>query len=132
MTVVKDGEVTFPPPKISVSAAPAKKVEAAKKEEVAEEKPGKLKWVLAFAFAALFALIAHFTFRIPFSLYRVRISLRGWLLRCLECNPFSAYSVDVCNQRNFRYYCCRFNSANVWYKCTDRCSFIYSNYYSFY
>jgi NAD(P) transhydrogenase subunit alpha len=61
MTVVKDGEVTFPPPKISVSAAPAKKVEAAKKEEVAEEKPGKLKWVLAFAFAALFALIAHFS-----------------------------------------------------------------------
>lgn len=61
MTVVKDGEVTFPPPKISVSAAPAKKVEAAKKEEVTEEKPGKLKWVLAFAFAALFALIAHFS-----------------------------------------------------------------------
>lgn len=60
MTVVKEGDVTFPPPKISVSAAPTKKAEV-KKEEVKEEKPSKLKWVFAVLFAVIFALIAHFS-----------------------------------------------------------------------
>ncbi|MBQ8706950.1 MAG: Re/Si-specific NAD(P)(+) transhydrogenase subunit alpha [Succinivibrionaceae bacterium] len=63
MTVVRDGEVTFPPPKISVSAAPAQ-APAAKKEPVLPEVKKDhtiLKLALAVAFVALFAIIAHFS-----------------------------------------------------------------------
>ena len=71
MTVTKDGEVTFPPPKISVSAAPAaaKPAEAPKKVEQKEVSP-KLKMlavgilVVAFALIGLYApekFLPHFT-----------------------------------------------------------------------
>lgn len=44
MTVVRDGELTFPPPEISVSAAPQAKAEAAKApESAAAEKPASPK-----------------------------------------------------------------------------------------
>lgn len=63
MTVVKDGEVTFPPPKISVSAAPTKKVEDAKTaQKVEEKKSSPLFKVFAAALCAvIFALISHFS-----------------------------------------------------------------------
>ena len=65
MTVVKQGEVTFPPPKISVSAAPAKKpVEAAEKKEPAKEAPkGTNPWIKYGlpVLVVLFALAAHYS-----------------------------------------------------------------------
>lgn len=59
MTVVKAGEVTFPPPAISVSAAPQKP--AAKAEPVKEEAPkapSKLKYILGAAAMVAFAAVA--------------------------------------------------------------------------
>lgn len=45
-TVVKDGEITFPPPPPKLSAAPTKKVEPAKVEPVVEKEPSKFKpWI---------------------------------------------------------------------------------------
>ncbi|WP_115719001.1 Re/Si-specific NAD(P)(+) transhydrogenase subunit alpha [Gallaecimonas mangrovi] len=75
MTVVKEGEVTFPPPAISVSAAPKPKPQAQAKpntetEEAAPKAPGRKKYVLAalgllaFAWvadAAPAAFLSHFT-----------------------------------------------------------------------
>ena len=70
MTVTKDGEVTFPPPKISVSAAPAaQKPAEAPKVEVHKVSP-VLKWgcvalaVVAFILIGMFApasFLPHFT-----------------------------------------------------------------------
>ncbi len=61
MTVTRDGEVTFPPPKISVSAAPAPAQAAAapKKIEQRQVSP-KLKAGLAAIVAVLFILIGMF------------------------------------------------------------------------
>ncbi|MDF0533154.1 Re/Si-specific NAD(P)(+) transhydrogenase subunit alpha [Shewanella yunxiaonensis] len=71
MTVVKAGEVTFPPPKISVSAAPQKQpANAVAKQAAAPKAPSKLKYVLgavgAIAFAAVASVappefLSHFT-----------------------------------------------------------------------
>ncbi len=71
MTVTKDGEVTFPPPKISVSAAPAAKPAAAPQQKVEQRQVSKkLKvscvaaLVIAFALIGLFApekFLPHFT-----------------------------------------------------------------------
>jgi len=59
-TVVKEGEISWPPPAISVSAAPAPKAEE-KAEVVVEEKaPNKwIKPVLAIAAAGLFGWLAN-------------------------------------------------------------------------
>ena len=59
-TVVKEGEISWPPPAISVSAAPAAKVEA-KAEVVVEEKaPNKwIKPVSAIVAAGLFGWLAN-------------------------------------------------------------------------
>jgi len=60
-TVVKDGEISWPPPAISVSAAPAPKAEPAKAAVVVEEKaPNKwLKPVAAIVAACLFGWVAN-------------------------------------------------------------------------
>ena len=61
MTVVKDAEITFPPPPIQVSAAPAKPKEAPKiqvKEEEPEEKSNKNKYIAMGVGAALFGWVA--------------------------------------------------------------------------
>lgn len=69
MTVVRSGEVTFPPPAISVSAAPKKDAAPAAAAKV-EKKPSKLKYWLAAAGIAAFGwvgnvappeFLAHFT-----------------------------------------------------------------------
>lgn len=58
MTVIKNGEVTFPPPAISVSAAPAKKTAAETAAVVKEKKDNKgLKWTFGLIGIGLFALI---------------------------------------------------------------------------
>jgi H+-translocating NAD(P) transhydrogenase subunit alpha len=57
MTVVRDGETTWPPPKISVSAAPPQQVRKAP-EPQKEEKPRRARHVLVAAAAiALFLLV---------------------------------------------------------------------------
>lgn len=71
MTVTKDGEVTFPPPKISVSAAPAAKPAAAPQPKVEQRQVSKklktgcvLTLIVAFALIGLFApekFLPHFT-----------------------------------------------------------------------
>jgi H+-translocating NAD(P) transhydrogenase subunit alpha len=71
-TVVKEGEISWPPPAINVSAAPAPKAEEAKPAAVVEEKPAN-KWIkpaAAVIAAGLFGwladaaptdFLAHFT-----------------------------------------------------------------------
>ena len=62
MTVIKEGEVTFPPPPISVSVAQPKKEE--KKEEApeaAKKAPSNLKYVLAALAVVLFGLIGYYS-----------------------------------------------------------------------
>ncbi|WP_372872985.1 Re/Si-specific NAD(P)(+) transhydrogenase subunit alpha [Shewanella sp.] len=46
MTVVKTGEVTFPPPQISVSAAPAKAAPKVELKKAEPKEPSKLKYIL--------------------------------------------------------------------------------------
>ncbi|MGJ8693766.1 MAG: Re/Si-specific NAD(P)(+) transhydrogenase subunit alpha [Thalassotalea sp.] len=59
MTVVKDDEVTFPPPPIQVSAAPAKPAAPAKIEKVEEKPASPAKKYVGMAIAAgLFAWVA--------------------------------------------------------------------------
>lgn len=62
MTVIRDGEVTFPPPAISVTAAPAKK-ESEEAPSAAKEKNGTkgLKTVLYLIGVLLFFLIGLFS-----------------------------------------------------------------------
>lgn len=62
MTVIRDGEATFPPPAISVSAAPAKQETAKTAAEVKEKKDNKgLKWVLGLVGIVLLALIGLYS-----------------------------------------------------------------------
>lgn len=60
LTVVKEGNITWPPPPVKVSAAPAAKPEP-KVEAVVEEKPSRpwLKPALMAGAAALFAFVAN-------------------------------------------------------------------------
>ncbi|QIR13673.1 Re/Si-specific NAD(P)(+) transhydrogenase subunit alpha [Shewanella aestuarii] len=57
MTVTHNGEITFPPPAISVSAAPAKPAAPAP-VQVEEKAPSKLKYILGAAGIAAFGMIA--------------------------------------------------------------------------
>ena len=58
MTVIKEGEVTFPPPPISVSAAPAKPAAKIEPKNTTPKAPSKLKYVLAALGVAGFAAVA--------------------------------------------------------------------------
>ncbi|WP_319783378.1 Re/Si-specific NAD(P)(+) transhydrogenase subunit alpha [Oceanisphaera sp. IT1-181] len=58
MTVVKEGEVTFPPPAISVSAAPKPQAKATSTAPVEPKKPSRLKYYVAGGGALLFAWLA--------------------------------------------------------------------------
>ncbi|MGN1393121.1 MAG: Re/Si-specific NAD(P)(+) transhydrogenase subunit alpha [Succinivibrionaceae bacterium] len=60
MTVVQNGEVTFPPPKISVSAAPVQKPQTAPVKK--EEKPVNpmVKYIVMGAIIAFMALVGYF------------------------------------------------------------------------
>ena len=58
MTVTHEGEITFPPPAISVSAAPAKPAAAPVTKAAEPKAPSKLKYVLGAAGIAAFAAIA--------------------------------------------------------------------------
>lgn len=60
MSIVHHGEVTFPPPPVSVTAAPVKQEEVKKEEPVkAEKKPSKLKYVMGILGVILFGWIGY-------------------------------------------------------------------------
>lgn len=61
LTVLKEGKITWPPPPVKVSAAPAARPGPAAAQEVKEEKPSRpwLKPTLITGGAALFALLAN-------------------------------------------------------------------------
>lgn len=59
MSVVNNGAVTFPPPAISVSAAPTQKPVEVVAESKAKKKPSNLKYILGAAGIALFAVIGQ-------------------------------------------------------------------------
>jgi H+-translocating NAD(P) transhydrogenase subunit alpha len=60
MSVIHKGEVTFPPPAISVSAAPAKKEEVKTETPAAVQKePSKLKYVLGVVGIVLFGWVGY-------------------------------------------------------------------------
>lgn len=62
MSVIHNGKITFPPPPISVSAAPApskKEVSAEEAPPEVKKEPSKLKYVLAAAAVVLFGWIGH-------------------------------------------------------------------------
>lgn len=61
MSVIREGKVTFPPPAISVTAAPAKKEDDNKAEATpaAEKKPSNLKYILGVVGIALFGWIGY-------------------------------------------------------------------------
>ncbi|MBB6446192.1 Re/Si-specific NAD(P)(+) transhydrogenase subunit alpha [Bacillus benzoevorans] len=60
MSVIHKGKITFPPPPISVSAAPVKKEEAvAAAPAKVEKKPSNLKYVFAIAAVLLFGWVGH-------------------------------------------------------------------------
>lgn len=59
MSVVHEGKVTFPPPPISVSAAPQKAVTTASPVMKAEKTPSSLKYWLALAGLAIFGWIGQ-------------------------------------------------------------------------
>ncbi|MCG9697570.1 Re/Si-specific NAD(P)(+) transhydrogenase subunit alpha [Shewanella sp. Isolate11] len=70
MTVTRDGEITFPPPAISVSAAPQQPAAKAEPAPVEVKKPSKLKYILgalgligfgAVASVAPAEFLSHFT-----------------------------------------------------------------------
>jgi NAD(P) transhydrogenase subunit alpha len=62
MSVIRNGEVTFPPPAISVTAAPAKKETAGKAVEGKGKKDRKgLKWIFGLAGVVLFALLGIYS-----------------------------------------------------------------------
>ena len=60
MSVINNGKITFPPPAISVSAAPVKKEPIKTEAPVkAKKKPSKLKYVLGAIAIVLFGWIGH-------------------------------------------------------------------------
>jgi H+-translocating NAD(P) transhydrogenase subunit alpha len=59
MSVIHKGKVTFPPPAISVTAAPVKKEEPKAPQEVVEKKPSNLKYVLAAVGVILFGWVGY-------------------------------------------------------------------------
>jgi NAD(P) transhydrogenase subunit alpha len=63
MTVIQDGAVTYPPPPISVTAAPAKKEEKPQQEAQAPAKkaPSNLKYVLGVIAILLFGWIGYYS-----------------------------------------------------------------------
>ena len=59
MSVIHKGEVTFPPPPISVTAAPVKKEEPKVETPEVEKKPSNLKYVFAAVAVVLFGWVGH-------------------------------------------------------------------------
>lgn len=99
VTVIRDGDITWPAPPIQVSAQP----QAAPKAEVCVNGAGDHSFWLAGRCRAK---------RVPRPFYRVCARLRGWLLRGVERVSCASYAINVGDQRNFRDYCCRGIIAN--------------------
>ena len=107
MTVVRDGEMTWPPPPVQVSAAPAAAPQAAASGR-RPEKPRRPTRAGARAprrgrhRAALFLLIAFAPRQLPRQLHGVRAGGRHRLLRHRQGAPRAAHAADVGDQRDLR------------------------------
>ncbi len=106
VTVVREGEITWPAPPIQVSAQPqaaAKKVEAPKEAvkngvavaQICADGAGDYSLRLAGQRGAK---------RVPRPFHRLRAGLRGGLLRGVERLPCAAYAADVGDQCHFGHY----------------------------
>lgn len=108
VTVIKEGEITWPAPPIQVSAQPqAKQAQPVKKEPKVEEPTSptkKVDWSCCSRWRICLDCIGS-TCCVPFSLYRVCSCVCGGLLRSLERNTCSAYATNVCNECYLGHYC---------------------------
>ena len=115
VTVVRDGEVTWPAPPIQVSAAPKAAAPKIAAVEVQPAKPAS-PWrkygpiALAIVLFASLANVAPAEFLSHFTVFA--LSLRGRLLRGLERQSCAAYAVDVGHQRHIRHHCDWRSAAN--------------------
>ena len=103
MTVVRDGEKTWPPPPVEVSAAP---VQAAAPPPVKEPKapppPSRRFVVRRHRFGTAVPADRVLTEPVARQLHRVRAGDRHRLLRDRQCAPRAAHAVDVGHERDLR------------------------------
>lgn len=115
MTVTRDGEITFPPPPIQVSARPQQTPsEKAAPAAKPEPKPVPLWKKLAPAAIRRIGAVGRRgrTRSILEPLYRLRPRLRHRLPCRLERQPLAAHTADVGNQRHLRHHRRRRAAAN--------------------
>ncbi len=103
VTVVRDGETTWPPPPVQVSAAPA--AAAAPVEQKPAKKPMTTGRRLGITFAGRGGAARAdraLAGRAPGAPDRVRLGHRDRLLRDRQCAPCAAHAADVGDQRDLR------------------------------
>ncbi|EFC87520.1 NAD(P)(+) transhydrogenase (AB-specific), alpha subunit [Neisseria mucosa ATCC 25996] len=115
MTVTRDGEITFPPPPIQVSAQPQQtSSESRACRQARSETCSPVEKTRSRRHCRHIGTVGRrgCPRRILESLYRVRPRLRHRLLRRLERQPLAAYPADVRDQRHFRHHRRRRAAAN--------------------
>ena len=112
-TVVKDGEVTWPPPAPKLSVAPPSKAEEKSTDTstiaggwVKDPVVGMNQWCVTFLSRSICTRIFHESF------YCICFIMFYWLYGHMECNCFVTYAVDVC------YKCCQQHN-NYWCSYAD-------------
>ena len=105
MTVIKNGEITYPPPKIKVSATPK-----AQEHKIEKLKPVISSRIHCNIFIILSRSICTRIFHESF--YCICFIMLYWLYGHMECNCFVTYAVDVC------YKCCQQHN-NYWCSYAD-------------
>ena len=104
MTVVRDGEVTWPPPPVQVSAAPAAAARRRRwpSRAKAPASPGRRLATIGVAAAVLLLLVAAAPDRAARAPHGVRAGDRDRLLRHRQRAPRAAHAADVGDQRDLR------------------------------
>ena len=105
MSVIHKGEVTFPPPPISVTAAPVKKEETKVEPPEVEKKPSNLKYVFAAVAVVLFGWVGHVSppeFLSHFTVFALAVWLGYYVV--WNVNTFVAYTTNVRYECDFRDY----------------------------
>ena len=106
MTVVRDGENTWPPPPVQVSAAPApaagRRRAAGQAGEAAAVDGAQVHARRRSAWSVLFLLTAFAPAQLIDELHRVRAGGRDRLLRHRQGAPRPAHAADVGHERDLR------------------------------
>ena len=111
MTIIKNGEITYPPPKIKVSATPKTQEHKIEKlKPVIEKKGSFLPGFIAIFLLFLVGAFAPESFMNHFTVFC--FIMFYWLYGHMECNCFITYAVDVC------YKCCQQHN-NYWCSYAD-------------